>query len=67
MYYLDQKKQYFLWADLNDSTRVYVYEFVAASMEYAKSIEKDGIRRNFLDEHADIIIKNKALETLKRL
>ncbi len=67
LYYLDQRKQYFLWADLNESARGYVYEFVAASMEYAKSIEKDGIRRNFLDEHADIIIKNKALETLKRL
>ena len=48
LYYLDQKKQYFLWADLNDATRGYVYEFVTASMEYAKSIEKDSVRRNFL-------------------
>lgn len=67
LYYLDQKKQYFLRADLNRSTRGYVYEFVAASMEYAKTIEKDSVRSRFLDEHADIILKERALETLARL
>lgn len=67
LYYLDQKKQYFLRADLNRSTRGYVYEFVAASMEYAKAIEKDSARSKFLDEHADIILKEHALETMARL
>ena len=67
LYYLDQKKQYFLRADLNHATRGYVYEFVAASMEYAKAIEKDSARSKFLDEHADIILKEKALETLAQL
>ena len=67
LYYLDQNKQYFLWADLNQSTRGYVYEFVAASMEYAKSIEKDSIRSNFLDEHANVILKEQALEILAQL
>ena len=67
LYYLDQKQQYFLWTDLNDTTRGYVYEFVTASMEYTKSIEKDSVRRKFLDEHADVIIKEHALELLKKL
>lgn len=67
LYYLDQKKQYFLWADLNGSTRGYVYEFVTASMEYAGTIEKDSARSNFLDEHASIIVKERALETLAKL
>lgn len=67
LYYLDKNKQYFLWADLNQSTRGYVYEFVAASMEYAKTIEKDSVRSNFLDEHANIILKEHALETLAQL
>lgn len=67
LYYLDQKKQYFLQADLNNSTRAYVYEFVAASMEYAKGIEKDSNRSSYLEEHGDIIIKEHALETLAQL
>ena len=67
LYYLDQKKQYFLWADLNQSSRSYVYEFVTASMEYAKAIEKDSVRSNFLEEHGEIIVKEKALETLAKL
>ena len=67
LYYLDQKKQYFIWADLNNSTRKYVYEFVTASMEYAKSIEKDSARSDFLEEHAQVIVKDRALETLARL
>ncbi|MCI9418248.1 MAG: adaptor protein MecA [Eubacterium sp.] len=67
LYYLDQTQKYFLWADLNNCTRGYVYEFVAASMEYAKGIEKDSARSNFLEEHANVILKNKALETLAKL
>ncbi len=67
LYYLDQKKQYFLRADLKRSSKKYVYEFVTASMEYAKSIEKDSMRSDFLEEHAQIIVKNKALETLAKL
>lgn len=67
LYYLERDKQYFLWADLSNSTRGYVYEFVAASMEYAKSIEKDSTRRSYLEEHAKIIIKERALETLAQL
>ncbi len=67
LYYLDRDKQYFLWADLNQSARGYVYEFVAASMEYAGTIEKDSARSNFLDEHAKVIVKEDALETLARL
>lgn len=67
LYYLDKKKQYFLWADLNNSTRSYVYEFVAASMEYAKSIEKDSVRSTYLEEHAEVIVKERALETLAKL
>ena len=67
LYYLEQKKQYFLWADLNKSTRKYVYEFVAASMEYARSIEKDSMRSSFLEEHAQILVKDRALEVLAQL
>lgn len=67
LYYLNQKKQYFLWADLNNSTKGYVYEFVAASMEYAAGIEKDSARSSFLEEHADVIIKEHALEKLAQL
>lgn len=67
LYYLDKKKQYFLWADLNASSKAYVYEFVAASMEYAKNIEKDSMQSSYLEEHADIILKEKALETLAQL
>lgn len=67
LYYLDKKKQYFLWADLSLSTRKYVYEFVAASMEYADSIEKDSIRSSYLEEHAKIILREHALETLAQL
>lgn len=67
LYYLDKKKQYFLWADLNNSTRKYVYEFVAASMEYAKSIEKDSVRSSYLEEHGDVIVREQALETLAKL
>lgn len=67
LYYLGQARNYFLWADLNDSPRRYIYEFVAASMEYAKAIEKDSTRSNFLDEHADVILKERALETLLKL
>ncbi len=67
LYYLNQKKQYFLWADLNNSTKGYVYEFVAASMEYANGIEKDSARSSFLEEHADVIIKEHALEKLAQL
>lgn len=67
LYYLDKKKQYFLWADLNASSKAYVYEFVAASMEYAKNIEKDSMQSSYLEEHADIILREKALETLAQL
>lgn len=67
LYYLDKKKQYFLWADLNNSTRKYVYEFVAASMEYAKSIEKESAYKNYLEEHGKVIIKEQALEALAQL
>lgn len=67
LYYLDQKKQYFLWADLNSSSRGYVYEFVAASMEYANTIEKDSVRSSYLEEHGDVIIKEHALEKLAQL
>ena len=67
LYYLDQKKQYFLWADLNRSSKKYVYEFVTASMEYAKSIEQDSMRSGFLEEHAQVIVKHKALQTLAKL
>lgn len=67
LYYLNQKKQYFLWADLNNSTKGYVYEFVAASMEYANGIEKDSARSSFLEEHADVIIQEHALEKLAQL
>ena len=67
LYYLNQKKLYFLWADLNNSTKGYVYEFVAASMEYANGIEKDSARSSFLEEHADVIIKEHALEKLAQL
>lgn len=67
LYYLDKKQQYFLWADLNQSSRQYIYEFVASSMEYAASIEKDSSRSNYLEEHGKIILKNDALETLARL
>ena len=67
LYYLDRTSQYFLWADLNESSRRYIYEFVAASMEYAQAIEKDSVRSNFLEEHANVILKNKALETLLKL
>lgn len=67
LYYLDKTKLYFLWVDLNQSAREYIYEFVAASMEYAKSIEKDSVRSNFLEEHADVILKKRALETLAQL
>ena len=67
LYYLDKKKQYFLWADLNQSSRQYIYEFVASSMEYADSIEKDSSRSNYLEEHGKIILRNHALETLAQL
>ncbi len=67
LYFLEKTGKYFLWADLNQSTRKYVYEFVAASMEYAKAIEKDSPRSNFLEEHANVILKNRALETLAKL
>lgn len=67
LYYLNKKNQYFLWADLNGNDKGYVYEFVAASMEYAKHIEKDSSYRNYLEEHGKIIIKEQALETLARL
>lgn len=67
LYYLDKKKQYFLWADLNMSSRQYIYEFVASSMEYADFIEKDSSHSSYLEEHADIIIRNHALETLAQL
>ena len=67
LYYLDQKEQYFLWADLNRSSKKYVYEFVTASMEYAKSIEQDSMRSGFLEEHAQVIVKHKALQTLAKL
>ncbi len=67
LYYLDRKKQYFLWADLNHSTRGYVYEFVAASMEYANAIEKDSTHSSYLEEHGNVIIKERALETLAQL
>lgn len=67
LYYLEHKKQYFLWADLNNTTRGYVYEFVAASMEYAESVEKDSMRSTYLEEHANIIVKEQALETLAQL
>lgn len=67
LYYLDKKEQYFLWADLNQSSRQYIYEFVASSMEYADSIEKDSSRSSYLEEHAKIIVRNHALETLAQL
>lgn len=67
LYYLDKKQQYFLWADLNQSSRQYIYEFVASSMEYADSIEKDSSRSNYLEEHGKVIVKNHALETLAQL
>lgn len=67
LYYLDKKQQYFLWADLNQSSRQYIYEFVASSMEYADSIEKDSSRSNYLEEHGKIILRNHALETLAQL
>lgn len=67
LYYLDKKQQYFLWADLNQSSRKYIYEFVASSMEYASSIEKDSSRSNYLEEHGKVIVKNNALETLAQL
>ncbi len=67
LYYLDKKKQYFLWADLNQSSRQYIYEFVASSMEYADSIEKDSSRHSYLEEHGKVVVRNKALETLAML
>lgn len=67
LYYLDKKKQYFLKADLNNTSRQYVYEFIAASMEYAKNIEKDSVRSSYLEEHAKVIIRERALETLAQL
>lgn len=67
LYYLEQKKKYYLWADLNNSTRKFVYEFVAASMEYAQGIEKDSAYRTYLEEHGKTIIKEQALEVLAHL
>lgn len=67
LYYLDKNKEYFLWADLNQSSRQYIYEFVASSMEYADSIEKDGSYSNYLEEHGKVIVRNHALETLAQL
>lgn len=67
LYYLHKDNQYFLWADLNNSTKKYVYEFVAASMEYAKHIEKDSVRSRYLEEHGKMILRERALETLAQL
>lgn len=67
LYYMDKDKRYFLWADLNYSDRKFVYEFVAASMEYADSIEKDSVRSSYLEEHGRVILRERALETLAQL
>lgn len=67
LYYHDSEHRYFLWADLNHTNRKYVYQFVAASMEYAKAIEKDSARSSYLEEHADVIVREQALERLAAL
>lgn len=67
LYYMDQDQRYFLWADLNYSDKKFVYEFVAASMEYADSIEKDSVRSSYLEEHGKVILRERALETLAQL
>lgn len=67
LYCLEKKKQYYLWADLTECSRKYTYEFVAASMEYAKTIEKDSPKSNYLREHAKVILKEEALERLADL
>lgn len=67
LYYLEREKSYYLHADLNKSSRKYIYEFVAASMEYAQSIEKNSSKGSFLEEHGKIICKERALETLAKI
>ena len=63
LYYHDSEQRYFLWADLNHT----IYQFVAASMEYAKAIEKDSARSSYLEEHAKVVVREQALERLAAL
>lgn len=67
LYYLEKEKSYYLHADLNCSSRKYVYEFVAASMEYATNIEKNSVRISYLEEHGKVICRERALMALAQL
>lgn len=59
------KDEYYMHANLNFASREYLYSFVSAGMEYAKSIQKDdNVFILFLQEHGKTIVGPWAMQEL---
>ncbi|MFV0465133.1 MAG: adaptor protein MecA [Lachnospiraceae bacterium] len=67
LYFLDKEKLYYLQVNMSDSPKRFIYEFVAAAMEFSADLEKNSIRSSYLQEHAKIICQKDALKTLSML
>ncbi len=58
------KKEYYMHANLNFSSKDYLYSFVSTAMEYTESIQKGDVFVTFLEEHGKVIIGPWAMQEL---
>ncbi len=56
--------KYYMHANLNFSSKDYLYSFVSTGMEYAKTIQKGDVFISFLEEHGKLIIGPWAMQEL---
>jgi len=62
-----ERTRYCLLADLSGLERNAAQGFVFRAQEFVEEIREDGLYTAFLDEHADVIIKENPIEVLKNL
>ena len=61
------QNEFYLYMDLSDCTEAEVLRLSMLTDEYANDIQVGPERRAFMDEHAEVILKEKAVETLRQL
>ncbi|SCP98213.1 adaptor protein MecA [Anaerobium acetethylicum] len=62
-----ERTRYCLLADLSGLERNAAQGFVFRAQEFVEEIREDSLYTAFLDEHADVIIKENPIEVLKNL
>ena len=59
--------EFYLFMDLSDCTEIQVMKLSMTTDEYANDIQVGPERKAFMDEHAEIILKENAIENLRQL